>query len=149
MYLNPKENPELGKVLDGYNGIMERWNAINRELHAFETPLLYSPKIKRKLIGLVKRFGHLQEEWLQHQRIAYKFIRNPVFRFPEDADNRLGFHWYHSILMDTVNRVRFNMALLGTNFNTRMGEVYHARDFNIAIGSFLLSFIGLIVALAK
>ena len=149
LYIDPQENPELGEVLDGYNNIMQQWNVINREVHAFVVPFIYAPKTRRKLLELGKRLSDLQKEFLRHQKLAYKFATNPTLRFPDNTDRDLAFNWYFTLLMDRINQARFDIAISVANFNNTMGEVLHSRDFNFALGSFLLGFIGLVVALVS
>ncbi|MFQ6008729.1 MAG: hypothetical protein ACE5K8_07245 [Candidatus Zixiibacteriota bacterium] len=142
-----EDNHQYYEILRRYNKIIDEWNELNNELHRFEVPLLFSPKKKILLIQIGKRIQKLQKCWLEHQHKAIDFALKPHFKFPRDTDPAIAIHLFHRNLIDRINHIRQEMTLLTVNFNERMSEVNHSRDFNIAIGSFVLGFIGLIVSL--
>ena len=141
--LDKEANPKVIEILDGFNELMEEWNVIQEELDAYAGSIIFSPSKKKRLKELGTRAIQLQKKWLEHNNKAISFAWHPSFKFPAGPTSELSFHLYHRLLLDRINQFRANMTLLVANFNLRMGELDHARDLNLALAAFLLSFIGL------
>ncbi|MFH1374051.1 MAG: hypothetical protein ABII79_09670 [bacterium] len=146
-HLDPKDNREFFDIITASNSVMDEWNNINNELSMHTSGPFYSWNRKRELKKLAKRFGDLQRQWLEDQKAAIRFAVNPQFTFPADTDSSVAFNLNHRLLLDRVNQLRSDMIVLTTNFNIRMAEVEHSRDFTIAIVSAAMGFAGLAMSL--
>ena len=149
LFLDPKDNAEYGALIEGYNSITDEWNKINDALHRRRIPAIFSFKAKRSLETIGKRLAALQNKWLEHHAKAVQFHANPHYLIPEGSSSTVTFQHYQDVLIHRINHYEATMTLLVSNYNLAESELRHTRDFDIAITSFVLSLIGLTIALVK
>lgn len=149
LYLNPEQNPEYGSIIERFYQHGKRWSELNKEIVAFRTPTIYSPKTKRRLLAICDEIAELQQRWSELNHEAVRFHANPHYRFPDEKVDTVTFQHYQDVLINRINHYESTMTLLTSNYNLTDANLKHVLNFNIAIASFALSFIGLVLSLAK
>ena len=147
LYLKPEKNPEYGNLMERYYSHSEEWNAINSELHQLVIPKVYSRRVQRKLKVICRKLAELQQKWLALNGDAIRFHANPIYRIPNDAASNLTFQHHQDVLINRINHYESTMTLLSSNFNLSQAQLNSVLNFNVAIASFGLSFIGLAITL--
>ncbi len=147
--MDPLDNPAFGKIVQEYNNIMSQLNRLNNAVHQFRVPKLYWRSSRKTLVKLGKEIETLVKRWLEFDKEASNFVINPSYKFPtteNDAD-RVNFFHYQLTLIDRLARLRADITLIESNYNFVFSELTGQRNFNIAIISFALGLIGLILTI--
>ena len=145
--LDTEHNPDFFSIIDRHNAIMDEWNRLNRELHAFNIPRFF-PFFRRKKLAIIANSSEeLQKQFIAWNKDAYAIIKEPVVIPRQDADPQTTFLHYMSLIRDIRNRLSFDMQLLLDNFNQCKSDLNNQINFVIAVFSFSASFAGLIFAI--
>ena len=126
---------------------MEKWNDYNHQLQEMEIPRLPSSHFKKQLKAMGEKLNSLQTQFIQWNKNASILTTKPHFVFSSSGDSHISFLHYTGMLQDIRNQLDNHMLLIGSNYN-RVQDLYSSQvNFSIAIASFVVSLIGLIVSI--
>ncbi len=76
--IEPAKNPEFGKIVEGYNALMSRWNKLNNHIHERKSwiELIRFRQTRNQMAMLGKELGSLQKDFMTHQKAAWHFALN-------------------------------------------------------------------------
>lgn len=145
--LPESNNNEYFGLINRSNSLTVRRNEINKRLLAIDTKMWNSRRAKREMFSVQPDVEKFVDDALKWKHEASNFILKPHFIFPESDNLQLRFQHFIDNLRDAVFRIESSISLLETNFNNTGIFIDGHLNFRIAIGSFIIAFIGLIVAL--
>lgn len=145
--LKKEDNPEFYFIVDEHNAIMEQWNKINKDLFNLKQPKILLLGHKARLKSFHKPMETLQSKFIVWNKKAHELLHEPDFIFSEDEESEIGFIHYTNILRDMIGQLDHHMVLIADNFVKVQQRHSNQFNFVIAITSFALTFIALIVTL--
>lgn len=145
--LSETNNSEFYDLINRSNILTVSRNEINKRLLAIDTKMWNSRRAKREMSSVQPDVEKFVEAALKWKHEASNFILKPHFIFPESDNLQLRFQHFIDNLRDAIFRIESSINLLETNYNNTGFFIDSHLNFRIAIGSFLIAFIGLIVAL--
>lgn len=143
--LKKESNPEYYSILDEHKSLMTEWNRLNLEIFKIKQPkiILLRHKVYLQRLGL--EIYALQKKFLIWNSKVSNFVINPHLIFHEDEESEIGFHHFTAILRDIKNTFDNHMVMIATNYNKVQDIHSNQVNFLIAIASFILTLIALII----
>lgn len=145
--LRKEDNPKFYVIVDEHNFIMEQWNKINNDLFDLKQPKLLFRGYKARLKSFYKPMEKLQSKFIVWNKKAHELLLKTDFSFSEDEESVIGFIHYTNILRDMIGQLDHHMVLIADNFVKVQQRHSNQFNFVVAITSFALTFIALIVTL--
>jgi hypothetical protein len=145
--LDEDKNPEFFEIAQEHNELMDEWNRINAGLIEETQPIVF---LYGRASYLDSRYGQpisdLQKQFVDWNKRASDLAYKPNLTFGEDEESELGFIHYTNVLRDLKNRMEDRMNLIVRNYNQVHGNHRDQVNFNIAIASFILAIIGVVLS---
>ena len=145
--LKKENNTEYYEIIDEHNLLMDEWNGLNKKIYTIKQPRLFLFRHKKQLQALGLDILELQKKFLYWDKKVSNFIMNPHLIFSENEEREIGFIHFISVLRDIRNKLDNQMIMIATNFNKLQDGHSNQVNFIIAVASFILTYIGLIVTL--
>jgi len=145
--LKKENNIEYYEIIDGHNSLMDEWNRLNKKIHEMKQPILFLFRHKKRLQELGRDILELQEKFLEWDKKAGNFIIKPHLIFSENDEREIGFVHFTAVLRDIRSKFDNQMIMIATNFNELQHGHSNQVNFIIAVASFALTYVGLILAL--
>jgi hypothetical protein len=147
LMIEKEKNPEYYSILEKHNVLMKEWNQINNKIHSLKVPKLFIWKNKDQLKEIFNELTQLEKDYIDWNNIAYPFISSPNYVIPNCPESNLIFLHFTANLRDLRNKMSDDMRLIENNYNHFKNWQSNQVNFIIAISSFVLSIVGLIIAL--
>jgi hypothetical protein len=145
--LDEKLNPEYFSILEKHQVLLNKANKINNDLIAFQIPRLFVWKSAKTLKAIHKEIKIVEKEYLEWDNLATSFIHHPKLSIQDDEYKNLVFSHNLDILKDLRNKMSDNILfILGNNYFRSKESQGNQINFIIAITSFILTLIGLVIA---
>lgn len=141
------DNPIWFALIRKANDLTSRFNTANRHLFAINTRLWHIRKSRQMLKAILPEVQDFDKDALAWRGEATNFVLNPVLVPPRNEGRELVFLHYVESVRDAVRRAELQMETLERNYNNIFSQVDGQVNFSIAIGSFILAILGLIVAI--
>lgn len=147
--IDKERNAEYFKIIEiEQNELMDRWNVLHQKLHELKIPKLFGLKSKKQFKIIATELRALQRDYLAWNKKASNFLSKPRYIFDNKKhDSSVAFFHYSSMLRHVLNTMYNNMLMIVESYNKRLDQYKSQLNFNIAIFSFVLTFLGLIVTL--
>jgi hypothetical protein len=147
LILPEQDNKLYYDLLHRSNDLIERRDNLNKRLQSIDMTSWFPSKAKRVLSSTKPDIESYVKDCLTWKHEAANFILNPNLIFPETNDSPLAFIHFIENLRDTVNRTEEGLNLVENNYNTIHSFIGERTNFRIAIWSFIIALIALIVSL--
>ena len=121
--------------------------SLNKKIHEMKQPILFLFRHKKRLQELGRDILELQEKFLEWDKKAGNFIIKPHLIFSENDEREIGFVHFTAVLRDIRSKFDNQMIMIATNFNELQHGHSNQVNFIIAVASFALTYVGLILAL--
>lgn len=145
--LDEEKNPEFHEIAQEHNELMDEWNSINADLVTETQPILL---LWGRASYLESKYGQpisdLQEQFVEWNKRASDLVYKPNLTFGENEESGLGLIHYTNVMRDLKNRMEDRMNLIVKNYNQVYSNHRNQINFNIAIASFILAIIGVILS---
>lgn len=148
LVLDREINPEYFEIAEkGFNELMDQWNAINKKIHGAKIPTFVPFRVKGELDEIQKELKALQAAFLEWNQKAGDLLVEPKYGYGKD-DNIIAIMVHYSgILKHRISTMNHDMVLIANNYNNKINGYKSQNNFIIAITSFVLTFLGLVIAL--
>lgn len=84
--IDRKENPEYYRIRDDFDQLIEEWDILNGKLGRFKVHVIYSPRLKRRLVGIGEDIQELQKRWLEKMLLRLSFMQIPIISSRKRTD---------------------------------------------------------------
>lgn len=146
--INKEKNADYFEIIEkDYTDLMDRWNKLNKRMQKTSIPDLLVFTVKSELRSIGKDLKILQKDYIKWNKKAGSFLAKPHYIFEKDQDNGVVFLHYSNMLRHVIRSMDSHMVMIANNYNMRWDGYKGQRNFIIAIISFVLTFLGLVVAL--
>lgn len=146
--IDKDDNADYFNIIETEHGnLMDRWNELHYKLYQLKIPKVFGFKAKKELKDIGKALKDLQKDYLEWNKKAGNFLGKPRYNFNKEQDGLAIFIHYSSMLRHVVNTMHNNMVMIVDSFNKRIDQRKSQINFNIAIVSFALTFLGLVFTL--
>lgn len=143
--LREEGNEAYYSLVERHNEIMAEWNRLNNDLHSFKPGKIPLRKHKKILLKRGRGIDNLQKDFLQWYNDASDFLLKPNIVVDPGEESKLTFLHYTGFLSHMISEANHNMVLLVDNYQKRYNALHNQWNFMIAITSFVLTFLGLLV----
>jgi hypothetical protein len=147
--LDRDNNEDFYKLADEHNSIMGCWNLHNSLLCKIKTGRIFPFRARYKIKDIGKNIKKLQDEFLDLNKRASDFLMRPHYKIDPTQRGDMVFLYFTAILQYLIGHLDSRMVMLAENYNKVYLEYQHRIDFLIAIGAFIVSLVGLIIAIIK
>lgn len=145
--LDEEKNPEFHEIAQEHNELMDEWNRINAGFVEEPQPILL---LWGRASYLESKYGQhisdLQKKFVEWNKRASDLVYKPTLTFGEDEESELGLIHYTNVMRDLKNRMEDRMNLIVKNYNQVYSDHRSQVNFNIAIASFILAMVGVILS---
>jgi hypothetical protein len=147
LILDLSTNPEYFRLVEEQVALMGRFNALYREVDAYQVSRLWPWTRTFELKGLGQRLHDLLTDWLSWQNRACNFALSPQLRSLQPEFVALTTSHIVSNLWFIIVRTRLAMESLRLDHNSIWAQRANQVNFNIATISFIVTLFGLIATL--
>jgi hypothetical protein len=142
--LEKKDNPLFYGLLDEYDSLIYKWHDYLAKTFKSKRQIFFPFKFKRELKVIAKNDIELLKKFYDWRDRTHAFCMNPYYIIEPVEKYDLVYLHATAILRDLINYLESVILQVRNNFTNRLSEYENQRNFAIAIGSFILSFAGLI-----
>ncbi|MBO6801627.1 MAG: hypothetical protein JJ892_15245 [Balneola sp.] len=148
LVLDRETNPDYFEIVEKrFTKLMDQWNSINKKIHDAKIPIVVPFRVKGELDEIQKELKALQAAFLEWNQKAGDLLVEPKYGYKKD-DNIIAIMVHYSgILKHRISTMNHDMLLIANNYNNKIDQYKSQINFIIAITSFVLTFMGLIIAL--
>lgn len=148
LVLDRETNPEYFEIVEkGFVELMDRWNSLNKKIHAVKIPTLIPYRVKSELDEIKEELKELQDNFLEWNQKAGDLLVEPKYGYKEDDNIVAIMVHYSGILKHRISTMNNDMVLAANNYNKKVDQYKSQINFIIAITSFVLTFFGLVISL--
>ena len=147
-----EHNPSLAELMNGHMEIIDDFGNINKAIVHRYVPDDPGRKEKQTYDYIKNKVEALQRKMVDWESKAMHFIQQPSVDFasnenldPDDV-KQLNSHIVH-VITTLRSDVSIYKALVTSNYERLVGEAKSNRNFKIAIRSYLLAWVALIISL--
>ena len=130
-----------------YNELTDRHNKIQKQIQAVNCKIWNYWSSRKKLKSIRPEVSHYIDDYLKWKYRVDNFVLNPEIMISEADYPWMTFQHYIDNLRDIAEDAENHATIISGNFNSASKELNSSLNFTIAILSFILSFIGLVVTL--
>jgi hypothetical protein len=145
--INRKDNPKFFEILDEHNALMQDWNRLNNEFMCIKQPKFLLLGHKARLTSYYVSMESIQGRFIGWNEKAHAFLHKPHFIFSEEEESELGFMHFTGELRFLIHEMDSHMMMLADTFVKLQQRHGNQVNFLIAIASFVLTFVGLLVTI--
>ncbi len=145
--LDEADNPEYYGLWRDHDELKKRLNDLNLRVHKIRFPkfLVWRARKPLKAVGL--ELVKLQHDYLSWRKKAVNFQMNPHYKIRRDENAQLVYLHATSNMRNLTDILESEMILLGNNYNLAHLWLDNKLNFLLALSSFALAFLALIITL--
>jgi len=145
--LDPKENEEFLILIKEHDEIVRKIERIINEIDFFSISCFILSKKHKLFKNIAQNIKLLQTKFLKWKDKATNFCLNPKYAINKEENLHFTSLHYTINLLDMVNSLELNVKKVIDNYNITIERKEAKRNYWIAIISFIVSFLGLIISL--
>jgi hypothetical protein len=145
--LNKEGNEDIFEIIKENGEIVQIVDKISIVIESITIKRLIFIKNKILIKNISVDIHSLQTKFNNWKDVATNFCLNPHYAIDSTSDLHFSALHYTINLLDMVNSLELNVKKIVDNYNLTIERVEAKINFRIAIFSFLLTFVGLIVSL--
>lgn len=145
--LDEADNPVYYGLWREHNELKKRWNEINSQIHDIRIPKLAIWRARKKLKRIGLQAAALQKDYLKWRNRAVNFQMNPHYKITRDENTPFVYLQATSNMRNLSDMLESAMNLLANNHNLRRSSLDNKLNFLLALSSFALALLALIVTL--
>lgn len=145
--LEESDNPLYYGLFKGFNQFIERYNLLQKRIQAINPKVWRYRKCKKELNVIRPDLSAFVLDYLKWHHDVSNFILKPTIVVSNADDPSVPFLHYMDNLRDAANHLENNVTIVEANFNFIGNLLDSTLNFGIAMGSFALTFLGLVTTL--
>jgi len=145
--LKLEDNPDYYDIIREHNELMANWDKLNIKILSFRIPtFIIKPK---RLRGFEEELKNIEKQFIEWNKKACSFSHAPKYKFDVNENQELAFIHYTNNMRFLINTMEDSMVLINANYNRQYSRLEGQINFIIAIGSFVVAMVGLVISIFR
>ena len=147
LQLKEGDNPEYYRLFNKFHEFIDRYNLLQKRMQTIRPKVWYYRRSKKELDSIKPELGAYVLDYLKWRGQVDNFILEPNIIVTNEDVPGLAFLHFMDNLRDAKNHLENDVTIVEDNFRYVGTLVDSELNFGIAMTSFILTFLGLIVTL--